>query len=100
MCYSMMNQYIIEPEGNAPMNRYAHPTATIPLALLLLATTALPPAAAQAPSAADDFVPVTDAMLRDRAPGDWLTWRRTLDGWGYSLLDKIRIFRTWHPSIR
>ena len=35
------------------------------------------------------FVPVTDAMLQDPAPGDWLMWRRTLDGWGYSPLDQI-----------
>ena len=38
---------------------------------------------------ADGFVPVTDAMLEDPAPGDWLMWRRTLDGWGYSPLDQI-----------
>ena len=31
----------------------------------------------------DDFVPVTDAMLADPADGDWLMWRRTLDGWGF-----------------
>ena len=37
----------------------------------------------------EGFVPVTDAMLRDPAPGDWLMWRRTLDGWGYSPLDQI-----------
>ena len=37
----------------------------------------------------DTFVPVTDAMLRDPAPGDWLTWRRTANGWSYSLLDQI-----------
>jgi len=35
------------------------------------------------------FTPVTDAMLQDPAPGDWLTWRRTLDSWGYSPLDEI-----------
>ena len=35
------------------------------------------------------FTPVTDAMLQDPAPGDWLMWRRTLDGWGYSPLDRI-----------
>ena len=46
------------------------------------------PAAAQA-QPAGDFVPVTDAMLQDPAPGDWLMWRRTLDGWGYSPLDQI-----------
>ena len=33
--------------------------------------------------------PVTDAMLQDPAPGDWLMWRRTLNGWGYSPLDEI-----------
>ncbi len=36
-----------------------------------------------------DFVPVTDAMLQDPGPADWLNWRRTLDGWGYSPLDQI-----------
>ena len=36
-----------------------------------------------------DFVPVTDAMLLDPAPADWLMWRRTLDGQGYSPLEQI-----------
>ncbi len=36
-----------------------------------------------------DFVPVTDAMLENPDPADWLNWRRTLDGWGYSPLDQI-----------
>ena len=36
-----------------------------------------------------DFVPVTDAMLQQPSPDDWLMWRRTLDGWGYSPLDQI-----------
>ena len=38
---------------------------------------------------AGDFTPVTDAMVRDPAPGDWLSWRRTLDGWGYSPLNEV-----------
>jgi alcohol dehydrogenase (cytochrome c) len=38
---------------------------------------------------ADSFVSVTDAMLQDPPPGDWLMWRRTLDSWGYSPLDQI-----------
>ena len=45
------------------------------------------PAAPAQPAA--DFAPVTDEMLQDPAPGDWLMWRRTLDGWGYSPLDQI-----------
>ena len=36
-----------------------------------------------------DFSPVTDAMLENPDPADWLSWRRTLDGWGYSPLDEI-----------
>ena len=35
------------------------------------------------------FVPVTDAMLQNPAPADWLMWRRTLNSWGYSPLDQI-----------
>jgi hypothetical protein len=35
------------------------------------------------------FEPVTDAMIQDPDPKDWLSWRRTLDSWGYSPLDQI-----------
>ena len=37
----------------------------------------------------DGFVPITDAMLHDPDRDDWINWRRTLDGWGYSPLDQI-----------
>ena len=53
--------------------------------LLFLASST---ATAQAQSS-DEFVPLTDAMLQDPAPGDWLMWRRTLDSWGYSPLDQV-----------
>ena len=33
--------------------------------------------------------PVTDTMLQDPDPADWLMWRRTLDHWGHSPLDQI-----------
>ena len=36
------------------------------------------------------FVPVTDAILQKPSPSDWLMWRRTLDGWGYSPLNQIK----------
>ena len=38
---------------------------------------------------AQNFMPVTDAVLQNPDPADWLSWRRTLDGWGYSPLDQI-----------
>tara|TARA_R110002110_G_scaffold205066_1_gene416628 strand:+ start:16602 stop:18701 length:2100 start_codon:yes stop_codon:yes gene_type:complete len=36
-----------------------------------------------------DFIPVTDALLRNPPDGDWLSWRRTLDGHGFSPLKDI-----------
>ena len=35
------------------------------------------------------FEPVTDAMIQNPDPKDWLSWRRTLDSWGYSPLAQI-----------
>ena len=32
---------------------------------------------------------VTNDMLRNPPPADWLMWRRTFDGYGYSPLDQI-----------
>jgi alcohol dehydrogenase (cytochrome c) len=36
-----------------------------------------------------DVRTVTDAALLNPDPADWLHWRRTLDGWGYSPLKQI-----------
>ena len=55
----------------------------IATALVLMAAW---PAGAQT---GDDFVPVTDKMLQNPAPGDWLAWRRTPNGWAFSPLDQI-----------
>lgn len=56
------------------------------LAGLLLLT---PLQAVAQSQAAEPFPLVTDSMLQDPAPADWLMWRRTLDSWGYSPLDQI-----------
>ncbi len=37
----------------------------------------------------DKVTPVTDEMLLNPPDGDWLMWRRTYNGWGYSPLDQI-----------
>ena len=60
-------------------------------AVVLAATAAAALIAGPTPAAAQerDFAPVTDAMLQNPDPADWLNWRRTLDGWGYSPLDQI-----------
>ena len=36
-----------------------------------------------------DYVPVTDAMLRNPDPGDWLMIRRNYQAWSYSPLDQV-----------
>ena len=54
--------------------------------LMVLVACGLPAEAQESPA---DFVPVTDAMLQNPDPADWLMWRRTLDGWGYSPLDQV-----------
>ncbi len=65
---------------NLPANRIV---ATALAAIVLLLGCAAAGAQERALTA------VTDAMLQDPDPGDWLNWRRTLDGWGYSPLDQI-----------
>ena len=35
------------------------------------------------------FVPVTDKILQNPDPADWLMWRRTLNSWGFSPLTQI-----------
>jgi alcohol dehydrogenase (cytochrome c) len=58
---------------------------TFALSSLLL----LLPALTYVGQQSDSFVPVTDEMLRNPAPADWLMWRRTHNGWGYSPLEQI-----------
>jgi len=41
------------------------------------------------PRATRPFVPVTDEMLMKPSPSDWLMWRRTQDGSGYSPLSQV-----------
>ena len=36
-----------------------------------------------------EFVPVTDRVLQNPDPADWLMWRRTLDTWGFSPLTEV-----------
>jgi len=53
-----------------------------------------------------ELSPVTDAMLTDPPPGDWLSWRRTRNSHGYSPLDQVTrdnvadLTLAWSISIR
>ena len=59
---------------------------TCGLVAVFLAGVCVPAVLAQEP---DRIRPVTDAELLDPSPDEWLMWRRTLNGWGYSPLDQI-----------
>lgn len=37
----------------------------------------------------EDFTPLTNEMLLDPDPADWVMWRRNYAAWGYSPLDQI-----------
>ena len=70
----------------AERSHHGLPVAVLGAFVFAAAAAVPPPLHAQAPR---EFVPVTDAMLQAPSDDDWLMWRRTLDGWGYSPLDQI-----------
>ena len=67
------------------MRRHSH----VALHVLVLSLALVLLGGALGPGHAQDFAPVTDTMLADPSPEDWLMWRRTLDSWGYSPLDQV-----------
>ena len=75
------------------------------LVFCLATLTALAALPTQAQTGEREFVPVTDAMLKNPAAGDWLMWRRTLNGWGYSPLTQIdksnvaKLTRVWAHEL-
>lgn len=56
-------------------------TAALAMSCILSGTTGL--------GQVREYVPVTDEMLQNPDPSDWLSWRRTLDGQGHSPLTQI-----------
>ena len=62
------------------------------IATFLISTSFLYPSSLFAQSSTANipsFVPVTDNLLRNPPAQDWLMWRRTQNGWGYSPLNEI-----------
>ena len=58
-------------------------------ALVMLSAVLLACAAPSLHAQSSAVTPVTDVTLQDPPPEDWLMWRRTLNGWGYSPLDQV-----------
>ena len=75
------------------------PIAGAGLALLLLSAAALaqkplppqpqPQTPAPVPAILENYKPVTAQQLKEPADGDWLMYRRTYNGWGFSPLAQI-----------
>lgn len=74
------------------------PASPLPIVALGLASAAAvlsagqqprPQASAPMPAVLQNYRPVTADRLRRPEPGDWLSIRRTYDGWGYSPLNEI-----------
>jgi alcohol dehydrogenase (cytochrome c) len=68
--------------------RGSHLVAFVAIAASSASLFAMQAAMAQG-SPIDNITPVTDEMLLNPPDGDWLMWRRTYNGWGYSPLDQI-----------
>ena len=62
---------------------------TRPTFTLLIAACLLTGFTTAAQAQLTDFEPITAAELLDPDPADWINWRRTIDGQGYSPLDQI-----------
>jgi len=78
---------------NRPLNGSA-PTTLAPApspapAPAATTTRAVPRRGQSVAGVIENYVPVTDEMLRNPPPGDWLMARRTYHGWSYSPLEEI-----------
>jgi alcohol dehydrogenase (cytochrome c) len=71
------------------MNKRALLASSALAAALVLGTGATFAQDAATKSPVDAITPVTDDMLLNPPDGDWLMWRRTYNGWGYSPLKEI-----------
>jgi len=61
----------------------------LPVMLTLVALMLIRSTGVRAQEGKRKFVPVTDAMLQNPDPANWMMWRRTLDSWGYSPLSQV-----------
>ena len=102
--YTHIIAFILQQNGFAPGTRALLTSADTPLGAGMR-DLAVRPRSPDLPGAPDaprvtvpalswrgevpDYRPVTNEMLRNPPPGDWLMFRRTYDGWGYSPLDEI-----------
>src|ERR1700754_802887 len=88
--FTTRNEPVVLPRMEETVSGYRVLKASI-LALPIFCASVACALAQQAPAseAAKNLKPVTNDMLRNPPAADWLMWRRTYDGFGYSPLDQI-----------
>ena len=79
------------PASARPSFRFRPALVACAALAVVLGAAGAPPALAQ-DGRPDRIRPVTDAELENPSPDEWLMWRRTLNGWGYSPLDQRQLF--------
>ena len=110
--YLSLAAYILQANGAAPGPQPFTAATSVPVGSLLTGaptqTAAAPPPSAAAPQGrggrgapppaplgltvegeVKNYVPVTDEMLRNEDPGDWLMVRRNYQGWSHSPLTQV-----------
>jgi alcohol dehydrogenase (cytochrome c) len=94
--YAAVTSYILSVNGMiaaapAAPGAAAPPAADGPVSGVRGGVTELPPGKGLTVTGeVKNYVPVTDAMLRNPAPGEWLMVRRNYQGWSHSPLAEIR----------
>jgi alcohol dehydrogenase (cytochrome c) len=71
------------------MTANARTSALIGLPILLALVGAVQAQPQTRPNPLNALTPVSDETLKNPPAGEWLMWRRTYNGWGYSPLDQI-----------
>ena len=101
--YVQIIAYMLQGNGTRPSPTVALPSDLNALGKLVLPRSTMlraapmmplsplaPPMADMTPpNPLDKITPVTDALLDNPPPGEWLTWRRTYDDHGFSPLTQI-----------
>ena len=90
--------HILQTNGAQPGTQAVAASTSTPIASLIPASAPAAPQQRREPEApvgvtiagtVENFVPLTDEMLRNPDPDDWLMWRGNYSAWSYSPLDQI-----------
>jgi len=95
--YGNLGAYVLQSNGAAPGTQILNAGSTVVIRSVATGRTSAGGAAATASGptgltvsgVVKNYVPVTDEMLRNPDPGDWLMIRRNYQAWSYSPLTQV-----------